>query len=114
MINHCLTFFKLIYCMYFGDMGRGLGMESSAEMKAHKKDDLQRKGCCFVFQSQPSVSQQILLVSEFVLQFPEVMRIRMNYYMDPDPGSGNPPYKSRSRSGSKEKTSQKNQIFKLF
>ena len=38
-----------------------------------------------------------------------VMRIRLNYYMDPDPGSGNPPYKS----GSKEKTSQ-NSIFQNF
>ena len=26
------------------------------------------------------------------------MRIRLNYYTDPDPGSGNPPYKSGSRS----------------
>ena len=31
-----------------------------------------------------------------------VMRIRLNYYTDPDPGSGNPPYKSGC--GSKEKT----------
>ena len=38
-----------------------------------------------------------------------VMRIRSNYYTDPDPGSGNPPYKS----GSKEKTSQ-NSIFQNF
>ena len=38
-----------------------------------------------------------------------VMRIWLNYYMDPDPGSGNPPYKS----GSKEKTSQ-NSIFPNF
>ena len=30
-----------------------------------------------------------------------VMRIRLNYYSDPDPGSGNPPYKSGS--GFKEK-----------
>ena len=37
------------------------------------------------------------------------MRIRLNYYTDPDPGSGNPPYKS----GSKEKTSQ-NSIFPNF
>ena len=40
-----------------------------------------------------------------------VMRIRLNYYMDPDPGSGNPPYKFGS--GSKEKTSQ-NSIFQIL
>ena len=41
--------------------------------------------------------------------FFSVMWIRLNYYTDPDPGSGNPPYKS----GSKEKTSQ-NSIFQNF
>ena len=39
-----------------------------------------------------------------------VMRIRLNNYTDPDPGSGNPPYKS----GSKEKTSHKIQFFKIL
>ena len=43
------------------------------------------------------------------LRTKSVMRIRLNYYTDPDPGSGNPPYKS----GSKEKTSQ-NSIFSKF
>ena len=41
-----------------------------------------------------------------------VMRIRLNYYTDPDPGSGNPPYKSGS--GSKEKTFSQNSIFQNF
>ena len=40
-----------------------------------------------------------------------VMRIRLNYYTDPDPRIRNPPYKSRS--GSKEKTSQSS-IFPNF
>ena len=44
--------------------------------------------------------------------YPAVMRIPLNYYTGPDldPGSGNPLYKSRSQSGSKEKNSQ-NSIF---
>ena len=45
------------------------------------------------------------------LRTKSVMRIQLNYYTDPDPGSGNPPYKSGS--GSKEKTSQ-NSIFPNF
>ena len=42
------------------------------------------------------------------------MRIWLNYYTDPDPGSGNPPYKSGSGSGSKEKTFSQNSIFKIL
>ena len=42
------------------------------------------------------------------------MRIRLNYYMDPDPGSRIPPYKSGSGSGSKEKTFSQNSIFQNF
>ena len=41
-----------------------------------------------------------------------VMRIRMNYYTDPDPGSGNPSYESGS--GSKEKSSHNIQFFKIL
>ena len=40
------------------------------------------------------------------------MQIRLNYYTDPDPGSGNPPYKSGS--GSKEISYHKIQFFNFF
>ena len=58
-----------------------------------------------------------LLVCHFIIAFGQadlqckaVMRIRLNYYTDPDPGSGNPPYKS----GSKENTSHKINFFKIL
>ena len=40
------------------------------------------------------------------------MRIRMNYYMDPDLGSGNSPYRSKSGSGNKGENPIS--IFSLF
>ena len=46
------------------------------------------------------------------VRYQSVMRIPLNYYSDPDPGSRNPPYKSGS--GSKEKPSHKIQLFQNF
>ena len=48
----------------------------------------------------------------YILYCTSVMRIRMNYYTDPDPGSGNPSYESGS--GSKEKSSHNIQFFKIL
>ena len=42
------------------------------------------------------------------------MRIRLNYFTDPDPGSGNPTYKSGSGSRIQGKIFLQNSIFQIF